>query len=56
MSNEIRLSNGEEVVEVELYERLLEECDRLSKENHELKCRLSNLEQLIIKLMCERKE
>ena len=50
------LNNGEELVEVELYNKLLEKYDRLSKENRELKCRLSNLEQLIIKMMCEGKE
>ena len=50
------LSKGEEVVDMELYNKLLEKCDELSKENHELKCRLSNLEQLIIKMMCEGKE
>lgn len=49
------LSKGEEVVEVELYNRLLEKYDELSKENHDLKNRLSNLEQLIIKLMCDGK-
>ena len=50
------LRNGEEVVDMELYNKLLEKYNELSKENHELKCRLSNLEQLIIKLMCEGKE
>jgi len=50
------LSNGEELVDMELYNKLLEKYDKLSKENHELKCRLSNLEQLIIKMMCDGKE
>ena len=50
------LNNGEELVDMELYNKLLEKCDELSKENHELKCILSNLEQLIIKLMCDGKE
>ena len=49
------LNNGEELVEFELYNKLLEKYDELSKENHDLKCRLSNLEQLIIKMMCEGK-
>lgn len=50
------LNNGEELVDMELYNKLLEKCEELSKENHELKCRLSNLEQLIIKMMCGGKE
>ena len=49
------LNKGEEVVEVELYNKLLEKYDELSKENHDLKNRLSNLEQLIIKMMCDGK-
>jgi putative methionine-R-sulfoxide reductase with GAF domain len=50
-----RASRCEEVVDMELYNRLLEKYDELSKENHDLKNRLSNLEQLIIKMMCEGK-
>ena len=50
------LNNGEELVEIELYNKLLEKYAELSKENHDLKCRLSNLEQLIIKMMCEGRE
>ena len=50
-----RASRCEEVVDMELYNRLLEKYNELSKENHELKNRLSNLEQLIIKMMCEGK-
>ena len=41
----------EEVVDMELYNNLLEKYNELSKENHELKHRLSNLEQLIIKMI-----
>lgn len=50
-----RASRCEEVVDMELYNRLLEKYNELSKENHELKHRLSNLEQLIIKMMCDGK-
>ena len=50
-----RASRCEEVVDMELYNRLLEKYNELSKENHELKNRLSNLEQLIIKMMCDGK-
>jgi putative methionine-R-sulfoxide reductase with GAF domain len=50
-----RASRCEEVVDMELYNRLLEKYDELSKENHDLKNRLSNLEQLIIKMMCDGK-
>ena len=50
-----RASRCEEVVDMELYNRLLDKYNELSKENHELKNRLSNLEQLIIKMMCEGK-
>ena len=49
------LIKGEEVVDMELYNNLLDKYNKLSKENHDLKCRLSNLEQLIIKMMCEGK-
>lgn len=50
-----RASRCEEVVDMELYNRLLEKYNELSKENRDLKHRLSNLEQLIIKLMCDGK-
>lgn len=50
-----RASRCEEVVDMELYNRLLEKYNELSKENHDLKNRLSNLEQLIIKMMCDGK-
>ena len=43
------------MVDMELYNRLLGKYNELSKENRDLKCRLSNLEQLIIKMMCEGK-
>ena len=48
-----RASRYEEVVDMELYNNLLEKYNELLKENHELKHRLSNLEQLIIKMMYE---
>ena len=50
-----RASRYEEVVDMELYNNLLDKYNELSKENRELKHRLSNLEQLIIKMMCEGK-
>ena len=50
-----RASRYEEVVDMELYNRLLEKYNELSKENRDLKNRLSNLEQLIIKMMCDGK-
>ena len=50
-----RASRCEEVVDMELYNRLLEKYNELSKENRDLKHRLSNLEQLIIKMMCDGK-
>ena len=50
-----RASRCEEVVDMELYNNLLEKYNKLSKENRDLKHRLSNLEQLIIKMMCDGK-
>ena len=50
-----RASRCEEVVDMELYNNLLDKYNELSKENRDLKHRLSNLEQLIIKMMCEGK-
>ena len=50
-----RASRYEEVVDIELYNNLLEKYNELSKENRDLKHRLSNLEQLIIKMMCDGK-
>ena len=40
---------------MELYNNLLDKYNELSKENRDLKHRLSNLEQLIIKMMCDGK-